>query len=202
MIVYIKDIAFSLFGVTDGVIDSNKDAAGKGTLQRFVESLWETYDYEIGIYIVKLRQAVKNPYTVFDKFWTTLEVSRGNDRLYLYMPHPIRRSVLFYIKRYWAIKGTPKFLVIMLRKLNFTATITEYYGSYSFDSSATLDDDVRTWDMKCNGCTSYRVDIVRVGGSLTAVTADELKGITSIIRTNEPDEVKLVGVYFNGTKIL
>lgn len=197
----LKNIIFSYFGRHDGVIDSYKDGNGKGVLERFNEVMGDTYD-EFHPFIDLVAQNVLAANTCFPKYLPTREYEYGNESMYPSATDlNVRRKVLHYMDALWNVKGTHKFLNSVLGLIGFHVLLTEYWGSYSFDSNVTFDDVDRTWDMKCQNCSSYRIDLVRLNGSLTAVSQAELKGIQSVEQINRPYDCVLKGIWFNGTQI-
>lgn len=198
----LKDNIFRYFGYYDGSIDSNKDSNGKGTLERFNESMGWEYDEQVEPLISGLADNVVSAMTCYYKFLPTREYEFGNIGLFISPIEAVRRKVLKYIMRYWQIKGTHLFLKSVLGLIGLDCLITEYIGSYSFDSSVTFDDDDRRFDMKCQVCSSYRIDIVRINGSLAPLTQAEINGIIAIEKINRPYDCQLKSIWFNSTQIV
>lgn len=198
----IKQIIFGFFGSYEKRIDTNKDGAGKGTLERFNEAIGEEYDVEMQPLIDALMDNVQNPTACFERYIPLLELGSGNDRLYLSSGYPIRRAIQHYILRYWQIKGTKKFLESLLSFIGFNVSLTEFYSSYSFDSPVTFDDDDRRFDMKCQPCSDYKLDLSRIGGGTGAMTPTEIAAVLSIVTTNQPINAVLKGIWYNGTQII
>lgn len=78
-------------------------------------------------------------------------------------------------------------------------TVVEAFDDhYSFDSPVTFDDPVRTFDMQCQPCSTYRVELY---GNFV-LTQSLFTAIFRAIDYVEPINAKLSGVYFNGNSVL
>ena len=192
----LKDIIFGFFGSFQVVEDINKDANNKGTLERYNEAMALEYDEEI----LPLQENIIDnnlvPSTAFFQFIPYLE-NRVGSTLFMGSSPTARRRVLQYIHRWYAIKGTVRAYELLLGMLGFNVTILEDFTAFTFDSPTTFDDDVRTFDMSCNICGNYTVELT---GGLT-LDPEIIQAIFSIIKFNEPIHAHLSLVTYNGTPV-
>lgn len=193
----LKNIIFDFFGIRDKSEDLYKDVNGKGLHQRFNEMLAEDVDENE---IDKTENVVKytvDPDQCLDKFFFYREQEYGG--LYSISAVPaIRRKIIKYASYLNRIKGTEESYIFSLLLLGFsTVNIYEYVNTSGFDSPTTFDDEVRRFDMKCNSCGRYRIDIT---GSIT-MTNSLLNSIMNVVRYNEPINATLDGITYNGDTI-
>jgi hypothetical protein len=198
----LQQTIFGYFGGYEKIIDTHKDVDDKGILERFNEALGQEYDENLEPFVSLLFQNVQDPVLCIPKYVQRLEVTDGNDSLYLSPDVDVRRSIQHFITRYWAIKGTKRFLKDLLGLIFLVPTVTEYFSSYSFDSPVTFDDVERRWDMKCQTCSKYRIDLVRSDSTTTALSSTEIAAVLSVVTTNQPLDAILVGVWFNGLQVI
>lgn len=204
--VVLKDIIFTRFFTHyEKLVDVNKDLTGKGTLERFTEAVAEEYDAELEPMITAILDNIHShngqaQYLPFIGSAYGNESYGYNEVLSLY-PLGLERRLNQYLRRMYGIRGTKKCLEVLFNLIGFNYTITEAYSSYSFDSPTTFDDEDRTWDMFCNGCSTYALELTRITGSGVA-TSQELACIWSIIKFNEPMNAILDSLIVQGIVIL
>lgn len=197
----LKPFIFSLFGDFEKTIDSNKDVAQKGTLERVQESLGEDYDEELATLIDNLVNYNVQPITASESMLPNIEADYGNVGILPAMSIANRRTAQRHILKYYAIRGTKKCYELLFNLLGFDAEITEFFAYYSFDSPVSFDDDARVFDLgKCAGCSGYTINLIRFSGS-GPLTDEELAAITRIITFNEPINARLVSLLLDGETI-
>ena len=109
----------------------------------------------------------------------------------------IKRKLLRFILKYYFIKGTKKGYRILFGMLGMTMVLTEHPTQSGFDQGIGFDDAFRTFDLACPTCTDYSVELT---GSVT-LTDEIAIAIGSIIRFNEPIDMKLRTLTYNGTPV-
>lgn len=197
----IENIFFKLFGNYDKEKDSNKDAEGKGTLERLNLALARDLDTTVYPKITYLIENVLQPAVCFARYIPFLEKGYGNHTLFLSADIETRRKIQKYLLRFYTIKGTIKGYKILFNLLGFEASITEFWGEFTFDSPVTFDDPERRFDMQCMGCSKYCINLTRIGGGSEEPTDAEVTGILNIISFNEPINARLKCITFDETPI-
>lgn len=190
----LKNIIFSLYPPMDKRKDVNKDANGYGTMERFNRMVADDFDIEILPYLGTILENTLIPETALQKFFIHIEDSLGVGSIS--DDFDIRRRFLMNLIPYLKIKGTKKSYISMFQILGFdSATITEQFINYSFDSPTTFDDIDRTFDMSCYGCSWYSIDLI--GTLPTPLTVSQVNSILFIIKFNEPIDTKLKLLTYN-----
>jgi hypothetical protein len=191
------DRIFTYFSKYEKTSDINKDVNGKGTLERYNETVGDDIDSNLMPLIDNLIKNVLEPAKCLDNFVPYGEADMGV-RVVLRDTLQYRRAVLSIINRLHQIKGTLKGYYVLFGKLGWQVTITEYFDAGGFDSPTTFDDNLRTFDSKeCLPCSDYSMDIVTIGGG--PPTSDDMATINSVIGFNEPINAHLRQLTFNGT---
>lgn len=189
----LKDTIFSYFGQYQVVSDINKDTDGKGTLQRYNESVGAEYDE----YLAPLQEELLDnnlvPSTAYVQYLPYL-TDRVGSTLFMGSDDASKRRVLKYIHRWYSIKGTIRAYQLQLGMLGFTVDIVENFSRYTFDSPTTFDDPVRRFDMSCRTCGDYYINLT----GTVIITPEIVEAIFSIIKFNEPIHAHLKGVTYNG----
>jgi hypothetical protein len=190
-----------LFDPNDTANDINKDVDGKGTNERFNEAIGKAIDEDIMPYIDNLIPNIYNPDLCLDRYVVFLESMLGFNKelnaLYVSSDLATRRKVLRKILKLYQIKGTTRAYYILFSWLGLTAVITETDNTFGFDSSRTLDDPTRRFDLKCSGCSDYTIALT----GAAAISDDLTAGIESIIAWNNPINARLTLVTYNGANI-
>lgn len=190
----LKDKIFSLFSNYDKRVDVNKDESNKGTLQRYNEMLADDMDVEIIPLIKNILENTLIPTTALQKYIPYLESIYGINFV-ISTDWEIRRKFLGFIVKYNQVKGTKLGYKYPMYLLGITDIIfDEVWIQYSFDSPTTFDDAKRRFDMKCNPCSDYSLDII----GATSMNPEKYQSILNIIKYNEPINAKLTGLTFNG----
>ena len=190
----VKDIIFDLFGHHDKSVDTNKDAQGKGTLERFNELIGDDIDVNILPNAINVIDNTLVPKTALDKFIPYLEFVLGQP-VNIGADLPTRRKILGFILRFYQIKGTTKSYSLLLGMLGFAVVITEHFSKFGFDSPTTFDSDERTFDSACPTCSDYSVALT----SGQTITPELLDAIFNVLEFNEPINAKLREITHNGT---
>lgn len=198
MILFI-DKLFSYFGSYDKRTDRYKDVNGNGIWERYNKTIGKSIDNEIQTLIDNFLKNIYDPETCYPRYVVYLESMLGyNQRrntLYIDNLLSTRRNMLKKILRLYQIKGTKRCYTLLFAMLGMTVVFTEYFNDYGFDSAVTLDDPIRTWDMKCDTCSGY--ELVVTGPN--AMSGVIFNGIWSIIMFNQPVNATLMSVTYNGT---
>ena len=187
------------FSRLDSLTDANVNVEGKGTLQRFVESLAQDFDENIKPLLDDSQANLIDPRTMLEKYLILKETELGNDVLFIGNSTTNRRKIIEGWHRYVSIKGTKQAYDLMFAMAGLTATVSEIFSISGFDSGLGFDSNVRpTFDSgRCSPCSFYTVDIT--GDTLT----DEiLNTIYNIIAFNEPINAVLGRLVYNGTDII
>lgn len=194
----LKNIIISYFNRIDVVHDINKDGNGKGTLERFNEVVAEEYDIFTEPLLVNLLDNVHNSLICSEDYLLYLQSSSGNNNLLLDFDLSTKRLVQKYLRSFYKIKGTKKCFEALYNLIGFSVIITEHVSVYSLDHDTfTFDDDNRTFDQSCSGCSEFSLDLTRHSGVLP-ITDSELQAIYSIVLFNTPINAQLREVTFNG----
>lgn len=197
----LKPLIFSLFGDFEKIIDSKKDVADKGILERVQESVGEDYDEELADLIDNFVTYNVPPTTASESVLPNIEADYGNVGILPAMSLPNRRTAQRHILKYYAIRGTKKCYELMLNLIGFDAEITEFFSTFTFDSPVTLDDPERVFDLgKCSACSGYTINLIRFSGS-DPLSDAELAVITRIIKFNEPINARLVSLTLDGSTV-
>lgn len=194
-----QEIFNRFFSIFDKRNDTNQDANGEGTWERYNKVIG--WDVDTNIY-PKLDDLIQNLFYPNDeRFIQAREAHLGNNTnaFLLASDTAMRKRV---IRLWMAIirqKGTKQLLETLLSWLGITATITELFDTGGFDSATTLDSETRpTFDSgKCAPCTFYTVDLV---GPI--LVTELLQGLLYAIEFNEPINARLFGLTYNGLDLL
>jgi hypothetical protein len=197
----IKQFIFKVFGNYDKENDLLKDAEGRGFLERFNLVMGNDFDNVQYPKIEYLFENVLNPISCFERYIPFLERGHGNDVLFLNSNIYTRRKIQRFLLRLYQIKGTIKGYKHLFCLLGFEAEITETWLDYSFDSPITFDHTERRFDMQCQGCSKYCINLTRINGGTADPSPAEVQAIKNIIRFNEPINAKLDCVTYEDTPI-
>ena len=189
----VREKIFNLFGSYEKSVDINKDANDKGTYERFVEVCGKQIDELCTPLVEDLVANNIDPLTAYLKYYIYLEYTRGIG-LNLYDTQEWRKRVLKYIHRWYEIRSTKRCYTLMFKMIGLDVVITEYFGTYGFDSPMTFDDDLRVFDLKCSPCSSY--DLTLTGTVPPSAELDN--AINEIIIFNQPINGKLTNWTYNG----
>lgn len=194
----LKDYIFDLFGSYEKLVDTNKDASGKGILERYNESIAVDFDTNLFPLIDKVRENVRDIQTMFVRYVPFFEELLGID-FFLSSNLEFRRRLARYAHRYYEVKGTKRGYEVLASLLGMTVVITESFLYYSFDSPVTFDDPTRVFDYgKCgSNCTSYTLDFT---GSAPQ-TPELVSALKNIVKFNEPINAVLTNLTYNGNVI-
>lgn len=196
------DKLFDYFGAYDKRSDLNKDVNGRGIWERYNRAIGKSIDNECVTLIDNLMKNIYDPDTCFSRYVQYLESMLGYNKdlntLYLSPAIPARRRMLKKILRLYQIKGTKRAYTLLFGMLGFGVTLVENFNDYSFDSPVTFDDPVRRFDMKCDTCSTYVINLT--GGG--PMTPELLQAVLSIIEFNQPINARLTGLNYNGINIV
>jgi len=192
----LKDIIFKLFGRRYKRTDSNKDAFGKGTYERYHESIGEDFDENELLLIDNLVANLVDPQTAFDRFIPSLEQMVGMDLPLLGDDIDKRRKLIQFANSLYNLKGTPRLIRIMIKWLGFdTVDIQEFFNNSSFDSDTTFDSNSRpTFDNFCDPCFDYSIFLT----GTVVIDQGILQSIFNMLKFNEPINGTLRTVVYNG----
>lgn len=189
----LKDIIFSFWGVYDALTDTNK-INGKGFLQRFVELLAGDLDDNETSAINNIVENTVSPLTAQEKFLPYQEDNFGGLLDMVSGPY-MKRKVLQHAAALHRRRSTPSGYEILLRWLGFeTATVVSLTNNFGFDSPVTFDDPIRRFDMKCATCARYSIELT---GAIS-VTPEIYQAVMNIIEFNEPIDMQLLEITYNG----
>lgn len=195
----LKNIIFGKFGRRDAVEDILKDPiSGKGFLQRFQELLAEDTDANEVDLINNLVENTQAPRTILTQFLPYAE-DRFGGLVDLHGSLLLRRKVLEHASYLHKIRSTKAGYETLFRWMGFTTgVVTAAPLVYGFDSPTTFDDDDRVFDGHCATCRPYSIDLT---GSMP-VTSELVQGILNVVTFNEPIDMELMFIYYNGTPII
>lgn len=201
MPINLKNTIFArFFSLFDKEQDDNKDVDGKGTIERYQETIGEDVDLNVIPFIDNAHDNLIVPQTMFERYIIDRENSLGNNVLFLGFSTEMRRRIIKHWIRYVNIKGTIRCYEVLFSMLGITGiTITELFDTGGFDSITTFDSDIRpTFDSgKCSPCTFYSIELVG-----PPLTTEIYNAIFSIIMFNEPINAKLLDLTYNGLDLL
>ena len=190
-----KDKIFSYFSPDDKLRDSNKDAAGRGTYERYNEIVGDSIDYEIFPEIDNLVDNILDVDICRVKFIHYLE-----ERIGAYMGPSadadveLRRVILRHTISWYKIKGTERLLKLLLYMIGYTNVVIEQIEyPHTFDSTATFDADNRVFD-STGGLFEY---VLHLYGAPAEVSPEIMKLTLIIIEFNEPLYATLLGITYN-----
>lgn len=185
------------FGEIFHVNDPYKDNDGKGTLQRFTETLAEEWDEEVVNNLINMIDYTLVPQTVKDKFIPYLEKLVGLPVVSSDLA--IRRRILERAMEIFRTKGTIRSYQLIFRALGFD-DVELVLGNFDagFDSAITFDHPVRRFDFgKCHKCQYYTLNLIG-----DVVIDDEMyQSIQAAILLVEPIYAQLLGIEDNGDLI-
>lgn len=195
----LKNIIFGKFGKRDAINDVLKDPiSNKGFKQRFQELLaWDSDDNEIDL-INNLVENTQAPRTVLTKFLPYNE-GRFGGLVDLHGSLLLRRKVLEHASYLHRIRSTKKGYETLFRWMGFdTYVVMAAALVYGFDSPTTFDDDDRVFDGHCATCRKYSIELT---GTMP-ITSELVNGILNVVTFNEPIDMELMFIYYNGTPII
>lgn len=176
--------------------DYNKDVNGKGFLQRYIETLAEDWDETVVKAALTLLDATLIPSTVKDKFVPYLEKMVGVEPIIADLA--VRRRVLARIIEIYKCKGTLRSYQLIFNALGFdTVEILGAGIDFGFDSSITLDNEIRTFDLgKCHKCRYYRLNLV----GAVVINSEMYEAIQNAIKIVEPIYCRLFDITLNSVE--
>lgn len=208
----LREKIFKLFGPYEKSNDANKDVAGKGTLERYIESYGDDLDTNILPLIDDMTPNLFHPDNLFTRFLDYHEETRGvlplnflrndTDTNTQALNERMRRRVLRIIEKLQNIKGTKLCYTVLIRLIDATVT-TITYQEYFIESRYDVhlyDDDNRYDSSICSECPQYSIDIA-TADTLALPTVDIIKAIKSIIAFNHPIDCKIKYIKYNSTTI-
>lgn len=177
---------------------SDPENMGRGTEQRYHESLASDTDDNIIPLIENFVGNHLDPNTVLSKFLVYLEDMMGIQYLF-FNTDSGRRKVLRMINRLYDIKGTKRGYRVMLYWFGFdNVEIIEHSVKKSFDSQFTLDDNKRVFDQACYNCGEYTIALQ---GNVV-ISSEVLQQIINVVEFNEPINSELRDITLNGQTIV
>jgi hypothetical protein len=189
------------YTVFDKRVDNNKDVNGKGTLERFNETIGKDLDENIVPLIENLLEYIYEHETAYDRYVPYMEsmfgFKRGNWNLYFTNDLTVRRKVLKYIQPWHNLRGTERLYHILFGMLGLTLVLVENPAGYGFDSPVTFDDTERRFDSTCPTCSSYTMALT----GTVPMTPELLRALESIVEFNEPINAQLISLTYNGNPI-
>lgn len=173
--------------------DPDKDSDGKGTLQRFVETLAQDWDETVINVLFTLLDSTLIPKTVKNKFIPYLEKQLGVKPIHSSLV--IRRRVLQRLIEIYKNKGNLRSYQLIFNALGFdNVEILQAGIDFGFDSSITLDHEVRTFDLgRCHKCKYYKLKLI---GNVTIDSA-MFAAINNALDIVQPIYAKLYGIVLN-----
>lgn len=180
--------------------DPNKDADGKGTVERYQEIFEEEYDDTILPKVETLQRHVISPRHMLDRYIPYGEDTKG------YLPEhwpwfaaqsiQIRRNILMIMPSLYKIRGTIRAYNIMFAWVGLTATIEEIDpigGAFDLPDH-TWDMPGRTFDADCPTCSKFKIHLT---GPNEELTPDQMAAIETILEYNTPMGAILDGITYN-----
>lgn len=190
----LQNIIWSLYPKFDTIFDINK-ISGKGLVQRYNEMVAKDFDLQLLPQLGSILENTLIPSTALQKFFIHIEDSLGIGTISNDLT--IRRRFLRNILSYLKVKGTKKGLEAMFQIIGFTPMVlVELFPVYGFDSPVTLDDRDRVFDMTCDGCSEFTIDLD--GSFSTPLTVDQINSIFYVIEFNRPINAKLRDLTYQG----
>lgn len=163
---------FKLFGPYEKRIDSNKDANGKGTLERYSEAIGNEIDVNLVPLIENLVQNIYDPERLFTRFLDYQEDTRGVLPLSFFRnatdPNAqaqtewMRRRILRHIDKLHLIRGTKRCYEILIRLFDpsiETILFKEYFQENRYDAERNYDEGYRYDTTICSECPQYSIDL-------------------------------------------
>ncbi len=190
-----KDKIFTLFPQRDKLNDINLDNEGKGTLERYNETVGLYIDEDLSPLVDNLVDNLLDVEICLDKFLNYLESDKGVSLVYTGAPELYRRAVLKHVMAWYQIKGTEKLLRVLLAMIGLEHTLIEIYPTTGFDSEITFDDPQRRFDGKCNTCVGYSLDLT---GEDESLSPEKFKALISILDFNMPFDIEIKECFYNG----
>jgi len=197
----------NLYTSYDKRTDPNKDSNGKGTHERFCETVGLEWDRYLLPYIKGLQPSLYHPKNVLDKYVASLEKQLGYDpdwQWFYDQSLMVRRRLLDIMPRLLQIRGTIFCHRLMFGWKGWDMVLTETFIEGGFDSPDTFDSDVRTFDSSCPSCSNYHIALTgtqETANPAIPLSDDSLLLIATIIVFNQPINAVLTEVTFNGTDI-
>jgi hypothetical protein len=164
-----KDKIFAFLGLNEKLIDSNKDANGRGTLERYIMAFGDDIDTNIVPLIENLVLNTTGIETMFGRFIEPHEGTRGvlplsfnrgtTDAHTGILNRWMRRRLLLHIEKLTLIRGTKRCYEILLRLADRTITsvsITENFLETRYDV-AQYDTTARYDTSICSECPRYSI---------------------------------------------
>ncbi len=206
-----KDKIFSLLGPNEKRTDSNKNSSGKGTLERYMSAFGDDIDTNIVPLIENLVQNTTDIELMFTRFLDVQEETRGvlplsfsrgsSDEEERIKDEWMRRRLLLHIEKILAVRGTKKGFQLLFRLIDSTITVITINEAFSenFYDESEFDDGLKFDVSICSECPVYSIVIVSDG--TTEPTDYIIKCAKSIIAFNQPIDVKLGTITYNGFAI-
>lgn len=194
----LKNIIFTLFGLTAKTDDLFKDVDNKGFSQRYNELLANDLDENELDLINFMIENLVDPFTLEEKY-LAYEEARMGIHLSIYLDNYFRRKIIPLMYHLYDIKGTIPAYVQFLRMIGFdTVEIVEGTISNGFDNpTLTFDSNQRKFDS--SGALSGFYNIILTG--TLPITDSLTQAVYNIIELNEPIWATLIQITYNGDDI-
>lgn len=178
---------------------------GTGFMERTVDVLEAYQTDEIHAKSVNLYDNVKYFETCLLKFIPYIEKYRGFDDFINSLVDPIPEDVRRWLCRFYNLtadrRGTLVGYTTMLRWLALGCSLDiTYPDGGRFDDGGTFDDGGR-FDDNCPGCMPYTIYLFG-DYEYGYIVSTLRKAIMTVITYNQPDDMRLVNLYYNGISLL
>lgn len=192
-----KDFLFNTLPLYFHRSDTNKNIAGEGTLQRFLQVLGLELDDEI---VPALENFIDelDAETATDDFLNYISDSLGNPPD-VFLDQALYRKLLQFVINVYKIKGTKRSYELFYNILGYSLTITEIAPEvvrYYDDPTFLYDDGSTFYDMGCKTCSDYEILFVNIANPLNPLNQTTLNKLRSIIPFVEPINARLIGLIF------
>jgi len=182
-------------------LDTNKDINGKGTFERYINTIEDEIDEEIYPYIRDFMDifdtlTVDSKYLPYISYFLGEPPSANGDT-------DIYRKILAYAVRIYKIKGTLESYQLLFNLYGLTVDIVEAMPrkGATYDMVSVIYDDNWTYDQNCEHCTCYYIyykPIDQAHNQLNvdlAIPLEIINLINRIVCFIQPINAKLCGIH-------
>lgn len=172
--------------------DTNKNLAGEGTLQRYLQVLGDELDEDL-VPLLENYLDIIDITTAPTKYINYISDVLGNPPD-IFQDETLYRKLLHFIVNVYKIKGTARAYELYFSILGFNVTITELPENIArfYDDPTVFYDLIGVeYDDGCSPCSEYDLTFTSVAGSLSPVDQTTLDKLKEIVYFVEPINAKL-----------
>jgi len=199
---YLFNTYYTLY---DKISDPNKDSAGKGTQERFINCIEDELDSTILPLIDDYHKNLIAPKTVLERYIPYQESDLGYllQWSWIFKQSPaFRRNVRAVMPKILNLRGSTYAHEVMFAWQGLQLTLDEDDMYAGFDSPTTFDSPYRTFDSYDSFYSGYRIHLSHPDyTTINDMPNDGIGFVVFVLEFNQPIHATLFEITFNGADI-